>query len=108
MTKYLIIVVLVVLAGYGVKEAVPLLAGPALAVSAPADGMTASPSGIVVVSGTAARAAVLTLDGAQLLHDQDGSFSSTLTLPRGGSILTLVATDRFGRSVTRTRTVYVP
>ncbi|MHB8660830.1 MAG: hypothetical protein ACYC75_02765 [Minisyncoccota bacterium] len=107
MIKYFIGVILLIGAGYGCVEAWPLLAGPTLSVSFPANNATL-PGGIVTVQGTALRAAELTLDGTPILHDQDGSFSSTLTFPRGGSILTLVATDRFGRRVAIARTIFVP
>jgi len=107
MTRNLIALVLVVLVGYGLVEAWPLLAGPSLSIDSPVQNAV-YPSGIVSIRGKAARAAQLTLDGAPLLHDQSGAFSSTLTFPRGGSILTFVATDRFGRTVTDTRTVFVP
>jgi Glucodextranase, domain B len=107
MIKYLIAVVLFILIGYGCIEAWPLLAGPGLVVTSPQNNAS-FPGGIVAIAGKAPRAAELTLNGAPLLHDQDGSFSSTLTFPRGGSILTFVATDRFGRVVTATRSIFVP
>ena len=107
MTRALIILVLLVLLGYGCVEAWPLLAGPSLSIATPSENAP-YPGGVVSVRGTAARAASLTLNGAIVLHDQDGTFSSTLTLPRGGSILTFAAADRFGRTVTATRFVFVP
>lgn len=107
MTRYLLAVVLTILVGYGLIEAWPLLAGPALSVESPKDGES-FPSGIVTVTGRAARIAMLSLDGAPLIHDEDGSFSTTLTFPRGASILTFVATDRFGRRITTTRSIFVP
>jgi len=107
MIKHLIGAVLLIGAAYGAVEAWPLLAGPGLTVDAPADHASYA-DGIVTVSGEAPRAAELTLNGASLLHDQEGRFSSTLTYPRGGSILTLVATDRFGRRVIVTRNIFVP
>jgi|SRR3989344_581406 len=107
MTTYVISAVLIVFAGYGLIEAWPLIEGPSLTIESPRD-HAPFPSGVVSVRGKAARAAALTLDGAGLLHEEDGSFSTTLPLPRGGSILTFVATDRFGRSVTATRSVFVP
>ncbi len=107
MIKYLIGAILLISIGYGGVEAWPLLAGPTLSISSPAND-AAVPGGIVTVEGKAVRAAELTLDGTTILHDQDGSFSSTITLPRGGSILTFVATDRFGRTVTAARTIFVP
>lgn len=106
MIKYLILAVLLLLAGYGCMEAWPLIAGPALVIDSPANNV-AFPGGIVTISGKAERAAKLTLDGAELLHEEDGAFSSILTFPRGGSILTFVAADRFGRTVMAVRTVFV-
>lgn len=107
MTHYLIALVLLIIVGYGLSEAWPLLAGPSLSIASPAQNAP-YPSGIVSIRGNAARAASLTLNGTPVLHDQNGDFSSMLTFPRGGSILTFVATDRFGRSVTATRTIFVP
>ena len=107
MTRYLLVAVLLALASYGLVEAWPLLAGPSLSVTSPQDG-AAFPGGIVTVSGKASRIALLTLDGAPLLHGEDGTFSSTLTFPQGGSILTFVATDQFGRRITTTRSIFIP
>lgn len=107
MTKYLIAAILSVFIGYGLIEAWPLLAGPALSIYSPTDNAP-FPSGIVSVAGRAKRATTITLSGAPLLHDQGGDFSSTLTFPRGGSILTFTVTDRFGRRSTETRTIFVP
>jgi hypothetical protein len=107
MLRYLITAVLIVLICYGLVEAWPLVAGPSLSIASPVQN-GAYPGGIVAVRGVAARAATLTLNGAPLLHDQNGSFSSTLTFPRGGTILTFVATDRFGKTITQTRTIFVP
>ena len=105
--KYLTIAVLCVIALYGLIEAWPLLRGPELSITSPAENASFA-DGIVTVSGNAVRTVVLTLNGASILHEENGDFSSTLTLPRGSSILTLIATDRFGRRVSATRTVFVP
>jgi len=107
MTRYLLAAVLFLLVVYGLVEAWPLIAGPTLVIESPRDGAP-FPGGIVTVRGHAARVALLTLDGAPLLHDENGAFSSTLTFPHGESILTFVATDRFARRVTTTRTIFVP
>ncbi|MGD0328564.1 MAG: hypothetical protein ABSB00_02535 [Minisyncoccia bacterium] len=107
MTKYLILAILPILAGYGLFEAWPLIAGPALSVASPLNN-TPFPGGIVTVRGKVARAAQLTLDGAPVLHEEDGTFLVTLTFPHGGSVLTFAASDRFGRRATATRTIFVP
>lgn len=107
MTRYFIAAALVMLIGYGLREAWPLLTGPSLSIVSPTNDAP-YPDGIVSIQGSAARAATLSLNGIPLLHDHDGSFSSTLTFPRGGSILTFVAADRFGRKVVTTRSIFVP
>ena len=107
MTRYLIALVLFILISYGLIEAWPLLAGPSLSISSPIDNAS-YPGGIVTVRGNAIRAAAVTLNGTSLFHDQNGAFSSTLTFPSGGSILTFVVTDRFGKTVTAVRSIFVP
>ena len=107
MTRRLIAFVLFALAGYGLIEAWPILSGPSITIDYPRDGASIT-GGIAQVRGSASHIAMLTLDGAPVLHDELGNFNSTLTFPRGGSILTFMATDRFGRSVTATRSIFVP
>lgn len=107
MVKYLIGAVLIIGSAYGLLEAWPLLVGPSLSVVSPAPNAVV-PDGILLVEGRALRTTRLTLNGSPLLHDQSGEFASTLTFPRGGSILTFEATDRFGEGVTITRSIYVP
>ena len=103
-----IITILILLAGYGLFEAWPLISGPQLSVASPVSGESI-PDGIVNVSGTAKRVVSLTVNGMTLLPDEEtGSFSEVLVLPRGGAILTFVATDRFGRTVYKQEPVYVP
>ena len=107
MTRILLGLVLTALVAYGLWEAYPLVLGPSLAVSAPVEGAR-YPDGVATIAGRVARATTLTLNGGPLLAEQAGRFETTLAFPRGGSILTFVATDRFGRSVTRQRYIYVP
>lgn len=107
MIKYLLLVLLLVGLAYGVFEAWPLLMGPALSVSTPPDGARI-PDGIVTITGETKRTASLSINGAQAFFDQRGNFSSTLTFPPGGSILSIAAKDRFGRSVSLTRSIFVP
>lgn len=104
LTRVFIGIVLLALAGYGTLEALPLLLGPTLTIVTPTD-YAVSDTSVVNISGTATRAVHLTLNGAPLLADQDGAFSKTLAFPRGDTILTFVAKDRFGRTITTTRTI---
>ncbi|HVX90202.1 MAG TPA: hypothetical protein VHC20_01010 [Candidatus Paceibacterota bacterium] len=101
-----IAIVLLILVGYGAVEALPLIEGPALHASVTLD--ASSTPGVVTLSGQAFRVTELALDGSPILTDDHGNFSRLIVLPRGASIMSLTATDRFGRSVTREETVYVP
>lgn len=107
MTHSLVFAALFVIIGYGFVEAWPLISGPTLSIHAPKNGASVE-GNIATITGKASRIATLTLNGAPLAHDERGNFSSILTFPHGGSILTFVATDRFGRRITTTRTIFVP
>jgi hypothetical protein len=107
MTKYFIGVILSILILYGLMEAWPLIAGPTVFISSPENNQVFQ-DGIVEVKGKAGRASSVMLNGSVILRDQNGNFSSTLTFPRGGSILTFTVTDRFGSTVTETRSIFVP
>jgi hypothetical protein len=100
------LIVLVALLGYGAIEARPLVMGPSIQLDSPKEGAV-STDGNLTIAGTAYRTKTLILDGAPLLIDQAGHFSRMLTLPSGGAILSLTATDRFGRHATETRNVVV-
>ena len=97
-------IVLALVAVYGLIKAIPLISGPRVAIST----LSTDANGLTKLSGTASHTETLALDGGTLLIDGTGAFSKTLTLPRGSVILTLTATDRFGRSRTSQRTVVTP
>lgn len=105
--RTLLVIVLIVVAGYGVMEALPILSGPQLSLYTPLESAT-TPNGFVKVSGHIQRVAKLTLNGAPLLSNTDGSFSRVMVLPQGMSFLTITAADMFGHTVTDTRTIFVP
>ncbi len=107
MNRYVTVGLLLLLVLYGLIEALPLIRGPRLWVESPTDYAT-STDGAIHIAGSVKHVSVLTLNGAPLLYDQTGRFSSTLVFPRGGSILTFMAADRFGRTRTETRTIFVP
>ncbi len=100
-------IALVALVFYGVWKATPLLSGPVLQLESPTQGQS-FPDGAVIVSGIARHTEKLTLNGAPLLIDGSGTFATTLDMPPGGAILSLTVTDRFGRTHTEQRSVFVP
>jgi hypothetical protein len=105
--RAIIVIVLVLLVGYGAKEALPLLSGPQVSLTSPKNGESFY-NGFISISGVATHTTGVTLDGGPLVTDENGHFSTLLTLPRGGAILTITATDRFGRTTIVHRAVAVP
>jgi hypothetical protein len=105
--RVLTILTLLIVLGYGIKEAIPLAVGPRIHITSSLNPESFH-NGLLTISGTAVHTQSVSFDGRALLTDQNGNFQTTLTLPRGGAILTLTGSDRFGRSVTEQRTVFVP
>jgi hypothetical protein len=105
-TKTIAAIVLVLLVGYGLIEARHLIAGPSIVLTIPTN-YTTSPDGFVAIKGTAKNTENLMLNGGPLLIDGAGNFADSLLLPKGSDILTFTATDRFGRSTSLTRTIYI-
>lgn len=101
------VIALILLASYGVAKGLPVVLGPHLTLSSPKDGQTFT-DGFVLVEGVAMRTENLSLNGAPLLIDASGHFSTTLVLPHGSAILSLTATDRFRKSTSLRRTIFVP
>ena len=107
MVRFLTALILIIVVIYGIHEAWPLISGPQIALASPKNGESFH-DGFIKISGTAVHTQGVSLDGGPLLTDPEGHFETTLTLPHGGAILTVTATDRFGRSVAEQRTVFVP
>ncbi|HWH07192.1 MAG TPA: hypothetical protein VNU47_01550 [Candidatus Paceibacterota bacterium] len=107
MFRTLAAITLTLLVGYGLIKATPLFLGPDIQIDAPLDG-AAIEDGFMTISGTATHTRTLTLNGAPFLIDENGRFETTLLLPKGGAILSLTATDRFGRQTSVERTVFIP
>ncbi|HEY0010926.1 MAG TPA: hypothetical protein VGB97_03395 [Candidatus Paceibacterota bacterium] len=103
--RYTAVIVLILVVGYGLVKAWPLVRGPELTLEPVTQGDV---PGVVSFRGRALHTETLTLNGGILLIDDRGYFEKTLTLPSGGAILSLTATDRFGRSSYERLTVLVP
>ena len=102
---WVILALLALVVVYGAVKAWPLLSGPEIQVS---DLSVDPATGLTNLSGKALHTETLTLNGGTLLIDEDGNFQTTLTLPRGSAILTLSATDRFGRNMSEQKTIITP
>jgi hypothetical protein len=99
------ILLFVVIAGYGIWISRDLLFGIKVSVIGIHDGMSTSEP-LLSLSGTAKHASDVTLDGRIMPVDQDGAWHDTIALESGYNIVTIGAGDRFGRKTTTEYRVY--
>lgn len=88
----------IVIASYSLYAALPYLLGPSLTATASAEGAD------TVIAGKTERVAYLSIDGAAVPLQEDGSFSEERSFPSGYTAVEISAKDRFGRSLTKTLT----
>ncbi|MEK7607816.1 MAG: hypothetical protein AAB484_02775 [Patescibacteria group bacterium] len=88
--------IVALIGGYGVFRGQTLAEGPKINISEPVDGSLVSQS-LVIVSGIAKNISFLNLNGAQIFTDEAGLFKEKILLSHGYNIITLEASDRFGR-----------
>lgn len=100
MQRAIIALVIILVAGYGLFEARKVLEGPEIAIDSPTDG-SATSSALVVVQGTAQNIAFLTINDAPAYTDPSGKFVYTIAPPAGYTVVTVAATDRFGRRASK-------
>lgn len=96
MRKAIFALVVLFIAAYGIFEARRLIEGPSIIIETPQNG-TATSSAAVIVSGTARNISFLTINDAPAFTDEDGYFREVLTPPKGYTVITVAAVDRFGR-----------
>lgn len=106
MTVLFIGVAIVVLFGYGLFEARKILEGPMITIESPRDGSATSSTGIVI-TGEAQNISFLSINDKPSFTDEGGHFSELLSLAPGFTVLTVAATDRFGRKTSRSVSINV-
>ncbi len=94
-------VLALILVGYSLFEARKLLEGPQITILSPIDGSATSTSALVV-SGEAENISFLTINDAPAYTDETGHFTQVLSPPLGYTVVTVAATDRFGRRASKT------
>lgn len=94
---------ILLLLGFGLFEARRYLTGPVLVIDRPLPGSVIE-GPAVRVSGHAANLSYLHINGAQAFVDENGTLSWVYTPPKGYTVLTAKASDRFGRE----RVVSIP
>ena len=106
MKRALIVFIVLVVISYGLFEARKLLEGPEITIEFPADGSATSTSAVTVV-GTAQNIAFLTINDAPSYTDESGKFVYRFSPPAGYTVVTVAATDRFGRRASKSITFNV-
>lgn len=106
MRRLLVGLLILLLVGYGLFEARKLIEGPEISIAFPTNG-SATSSTAVVVSGMAQNIAFLTINDAPAYTDEFGTFVYRFSPPAGYTVITVAATDRFGRSATKSVTINV-
>jgi len=96
-------VVLFVLAvlSYGLFQARNLIQGPIITIHSPQNGTTVN-NALVEISGEAKNISGITLNDQHIFVDEEGNFREQLLLSYGYTIMTIEASDRFGRETKQT------
>jgi len=89
-----------IIAGYGLFEARRIIEGPVVTIYMPVNGSATSSTG-VIITGNAQNISFLTINDKPSFTDQKGNFTETLSIPPGFAVLTVAATDRFGRRTSK-------
>ncbi len=99
-TIVLAVATLLILAGfisYTAYQARFLIAGPLVTIAS--DESSVSEERVIVLEGTAANIARMTLNGRSIFTDQSGHFREEIVLENGYTTATIRAEDRYGREV---------
>ena len=95
-TKAIILIMVLLVAGYGLFEARRIIEGPEVVIESPVSGSATSTS-ILTITGTAKNVSFLTINDKPAFTDEQGRFSLTLSPPTGYTVVTVASIDRFGR-----------
>ena len=92
---------------YSGFEAEKLIYGPQIILTSPKNNDTLNGSGLIKVTGSTKNVSFLSLDGRQIFTDTNGNFNENLVLLPGYNIITLGATGRYGKEVTKKLQLYL-
>jgi hypothetical protein len=98
---YTTLALMVIVGLYGLFQARHLIEGPIIVLETPQNGSMLTQS-LVTIRGTARNTAKIALNGKDILPDMDGHFSEELLLSEGYNIITVEASDQFGKRTHKT------
>ena len=93
----IVVVISLLILGYGLFQARNLITGPEIKVSSPTNGENLADP-LITINGTATNINRITLNDRQIFVDKQGNFSEKLLVPVGYTIIKLAAQDKFGRT----------
>ena len=94
-----IIGIALIIGGYALWRSMNYARGPHITIFEPLDGASISKS-IVTIHGRADRVNKIALNTQPISMDEQGAFSERITLFPGTNVITLTASDQFGRATT--------
>jgi hypothetical protein len=100
-----ILLLFIAICGYGIWQSRDLLFGIRLKIYGVASGQSFTGS-ILPLSGVAKHAVRITLDGADVPVADDGTWKDTVLLEPGYNTITITATDKFKKVITKEFVVY--
>ncbi|MBP6884768.1 MAG: hypothetical protein KBC17_02995 [Candidatus Pacebacteria bacterium] len=96
---------LILVIGYGISRSKDLLFGINLNINDVA-GQKSLTDPVIDISGTARRATSVLVNGQTAILSEDGVWRSTVALLPGYNPMTVIAMDKFGKSVTKNLPLY--
>ncbi len=94
-----------VVAGYAIWQSRDLLFGITVSVNGIQNGMTVTDP-LLALSGTSPHARGMTIDGQDVPTAENGTWTDTIALMPGVNTITIAATDKFHRTISKQYVVY--
>ena len=96
-----LVIVVIVIIIYAIWRSADYVRGPSITIFEPQNGLTATSSTVDII-GRADRITDLSINGYSVPVDEKGNFKETLITFPGINIWTVIAKDRFNRTVSKT------
>ena len=96
-----LLLAIAIVLGYIYFQSYDLIRGPVVEITSPENGAYIEES-LLELTGTAKNITELTINDSPVFIDPEGNFKEELLLAAGYTILTIAASDRFGRTTLQT------
>lgn len=105
--KILAIIIIFVFILYSAYESYNLITGPKITILSPENGSSID-NNWFLLEGIAKNVSFISLNDRKIFIDDKGNFKEKLLLPYGYTIIKIDASDRFGKKVNKTLSLYRP